>query len=216
MQRVLSLLNASAEFEFVHFCDETLFELPVEQWPSVDVLLCFHSNGFPIRRASHYVRLENERRRARGLPQPLLQLQDVVLQRKVLLNRLQVYQRLTEVCNVPCPSFLVVKRSRKYRVVCSESACSATQSEKQMFSQTLDEVRLCDQVIRKPFVEKPIDSNNHHIVIYYAGGMGQRRLFRKQNNQSSAYVPDRTLPLCLLLPNTLARVRVVHVCVFLC
>lgn len=41
-----------------------------------------------------------------------------------------------------------------------------------------DAILVGDKVIEKPFVEKPVDGENHNVFIYYKGG-GGRRLFRK-------------------------------------
>lgn len=49
-----------------------------------------------------------------------------------------------------------------------------------------DSIEIGGEVFEKPFVEKPINSNNHNIYIYYhskAGG-GSKRLFRKVGNKS--------------------------------
>ncbi|KAJ1937242.1 inositol hexakisphosphate and diphosphoinositol-pentakisphosphate kinase, partial [Linderina macrospora] len=52
-----------------------------------------------------------------------------------------------------------------------------------------DTLRVGDQVICKPFVEKPCDAEDHNIFIYYsrAQGGGVRKLFRKIGNKSSEF-----------------------------
>ena len=50
-----------------------------------------------------------------------------------------------------------------------------------------------DQVLQKPFVEKPLDAEDHRVRIYYprTDGGGMKELFRKNKaNQSSMYFPS--------------------------
>lgn len=45
--------------------------------------------------------------------------------------------------------------------------------------------------LKKPFVEKPFDAENHEVCIYYpeADGGGRKMLFRKKTNSCSSYQP---------------------------
>jgi Diphosphoinositol pentakisphosphate kinase 2 N-terminal domain len=51
--------------------------------------------------------------------------------------------------------------------------------------------RMRPAVITKPFVEKPVEADDHSVYVYYPE-RGVRQLFRKTKNQSSRFLPDAT------------------------
>ena len=61
------------------------------------------------------------------------------------------------------------------------------------FTEKEDSILINGSELKKPFVEKPFDGDDHNICIYYhsAFGGGRQELFRKIGNQSSTYSSTR-------------------------
>ena len=57
------------------------------------------------------------------------------------------------------------------------------------FIEAEDFIQVGGTIIHKPFVEKPVDANDHNVCVYYpmASGGGSKRLFRKIHNVSSEF-----------------------------
>jgi hypothetical protein len=77
---------------------QVILNKPVEEWPICSVLLCWHSQSFPLEKAQQYVRMRR----------PFV-VNDVFSQ-DLLLDRRKVYQTLQE-HNVPTPTHIVVSRT---------------------------------------------------------------------------------------------------------
>ena len=55
-----------------------------------------------------------------------------------------------------------------------------------------DHIEVNGVVVHKPFVEKPVDADDHNIAIYYpsSAGGGCKKLFRKVGDRSSEFYPE--------------------------
>ena len=54
MKEILTRVEAFGEFQIVIFGDNCILNQPVEEWPKVDALISFYSNGFPLQKAEQY------------------------------------------------------------------------------------------------------------------------------------------------------------------
>ena len=162
MSEILNRLPQD-EFEIVLFGDATLLHSPIEEWPLCDALIAFFSNGFPMDKAERYVTLRK----------PIL-VNDLTKQR-LLMDRRSVYSTL-QAHGIPVPRHVSVD----------------FEDTTQNIEQFDDYIVVDGTRMDKPFVEKPIDGENHNIHIYYpmSAGGGCKHLFRKIGNRSSEFHPS--------------------------
>ncbi|KAI0702858.1 histidine phosphatase superfamily-domain-containing protein [Cytidiella melzeri] len=164
------------------FGDKVILDEDVENWPRCDVLISFFSTDFPLDKAISYVKLR----------QPF----------SLLWDRRLVGAVLDHV-GVPTPRRLEVSRDGGPKV---DPELRALMKERLGITlggfQVTPEVTLSedgnaiiidDQVLEKPFVEKPVSGEDHNVYIYFPGGHG-RRLFRKVGNKSSELDPTLNHP----------------------
>ncbi|KND03257.1 inositol polyphosphate kinase VIP1 [Spizellomyces punctatus DAOM BR117] len=188
MRNILNRLLSSGDFEAVVFGDKVILDEDVENWPSCDFFISFFSNGFPLQKAIDYVQLRR----------PFC-VNDVPMQ-QVLWDRRLVLQILDAV-NVPTPRRLIthcgddpvvpqntLDRLNKLGIQIPTGPQPVVHAE--MVDE--DTIRVGDQLIKKPFVEKPVSGEDHNIFIYYSRAMGGgvRKLFRKVGNKSSEFCPE--------------------------
>ncbi|KAG2489657.1 hypothetical protein HYH03_011935 [Edaphochlamys debaryana] len=166
MKEILERLTAWGEFEVIIFGDDVILEKPTDEWPHVECLLCWHSDGFPLKKAQEYIL--NRR--------PFL-VNDVFMQ-DALLDRRRVYKLLVEK-NIPVPTHIIVERE----------GLSSGFTDPPGFVEDEDYVELNGQRIYKPFVEKPVSGEDHNIWVYYPHSMGGgvKYLFRKVDDKASKY-----------------------------
>ncbi|KAF9424618.1 hypothetical protein BGZ94_008025 [Podila epigama] len=191
MRNILDRLLTNGPFEAIIFGDKCILDEDVKAWPACDFFISFFSRGFPLRKAIEYVKLRtpfcvNE-----------VDLQTLLWDRRVVME-------LLDQIGVPTPRRLSVDRDggpqldARVRQKLQLRGVSVVENRPVPEFKVIDQdtLQIGDQIITKPFVEKPVSGEDHNIHIYYhsSTGGGGRRLFRKVANKSSEYDPDLTEP----------------------
>ncbi|XP_039009838.1 inositol hexakisphosphate and diphosphoinositol-pentakisphosphate kinase VIP2-like isoform X2 [Hibiscus syriacus] len=166
MRQILDRIKAFGEFEILYFGDKVILEDPIESWPVCDCLIAFYSSGFPLEKAEAYADLRKPFLVNELEPQHLLH------------DRRKVYERL-KMFGISVPRYALVNREAPYQ-------------ELDYFIEDEDYVEVHGNLFWKPFVEKPVDGDDHSIMIYYpsSAGGGMKELFRKVGNRSSEFHPE--------------------------
>jgi len=209
-RNILNRLISKGEFEVVVFGDKVILDEDIENWPVCDFLISFYSDGFPLDKAIAYVKARK----------PFC-VNDVPMQ-QILWDR-RICLRILDKINVPTPRRVEVNRDGGPRVVSQELArhlketagidIQGPEDGDRLSSPLPRKVELLDDgdtlsvdgnLLRKPFVEKPVSGEDHNICIYYpkSQGGGARKLFRKIGNKSSELVPGLTVPRAILEEGT--------------
>jgi inositol hexakisphosphate/diphosphoinositol-pentakisphosphate kinase len=175
MAEILSRLDESL-FRVVFFGDDLILNRPIEEWPAnIDVLIAFYSKGYPLQKAKDYVQLRR----------PFC-LNDLDMQER-LQDRRMVYD-LLEASGIDVPRHIFFSQDG-YKSTGSGDGNKQGETTVKEFD---DHIEVNGVSIHKPFVEKPVDADDHNIAIYYptSAGGGCKKLFRKIGNRSSEFYPD--------------------------
>eukprot|EP00899_Mesostigma_viride_P005502 jgi/Mesvir1/14953/Mv14625-RA.1 len=176
MEQILKRLTKFEEFEVVKFTDEMILTRPVEEWPKCEALISFFSEGFPLPKAEAYVKLRK--------PFVFNSLET----QYALLDRRRMYTMLVA-AGIPTPTHIIVTRDDGHDA-CGNLGNFPINDDR--FREEEEYVELDGVKIQKPFVEKPVDGEDHCINIYYprSAGGGMKTLFRKTGDRSSLFHPE--------------------------
>eukprot|EP00980_Cylindrotheca_fusiformis_P002959 scaffold683_cov124-Cylindrotheca_fusiformis.AAC.28 len=175
MAEILSRLDETL-FHVVFFGDDMILNHPIEDWPVCEVLIAFFSKGYPLAKAKEYVSLRK--------PFILNNLES----QELLKDRRKVYD-LLEASGIDVPRHVYVSLD-DYVSTGTGDGNGSSEREVREFD---DHIEVNGISIDKPFVEKPVDADDHNIAIYYpsSAGGGCKKLFRKIGNRSSEFYPGR-------------------------
>ena len=163
MKALLRRLEASGVFDIIIFGDEMILNQPIDEWPKVECLIAFYSSGFPLEKAIDYVKLVK--------PIEINRLD----KQRLLRDRLAMYETL-KTYEIPCPDYTFIDHLNP---------------RGKAFEEADDYIVYDGRKLVKPFVEKPIDGDDHNIWIYYppSVGGGCKKLIRKTDDKSSEFDP---------------------------
>ncbi|ODV84307.1 hypothetical protein CANARDRAFT_236049 [[Candida] arabinofermentans NRRL YB-2248] len=184
-RQILNRLIENGEFDTVIFGDKVILDESIENWPTCDFLVSFFSTGFPLDKAIEYQKLRK--------PYTLndLSMQKILWDRRLCLQILQH-------AGVPTPDRVVISRDggpfidEDLKIKLKSLGVNCEEVPEPHWEMPDDDTLIVDgKTIKKPFVEKPVDGEDHNVYIYYAkkNGGGGRRLFRKIGNKSSEFDP---------------------------
>ncbi|XP_058944344.2 inositol hexakisphosphate and diphosphoinositol-pentakisphosphate kinase 2 isoform X5 [Pocillopora verrucosa] len=170
MREILGRMSAFDCMDIFVFPDDIILNVPVEEWPICDCLISFYSSGFPLEKAIEYTKLRKP-----------FSLNDLEMQ-YALMDRPTMYS-LLESAGIETPRHAILLRD-------DDGNPSNTK-----FVELDDSVQIGDMIFHKPFVEKPVDAEDHNVYIYFPSriGGGSQRLFRKVGDRSSVYSPESSV-----------------------
>ncbi|XP_052218982.1 inositol hexakisphosphate and diphosphoinositol-pentakisphosphate kinase 2-like isoform X4 [Dreissena polymorpha] len=158
MKEILRRLSRFEHLQIEVLDEETIVQKAVTDWPVVDAFIAFFSTGFPLEKAIEY----------KNLYHPYV-VNDLEAQ-YTLKDRREVYKILVRE-GIEHPRYAVMNREEE---------------EKGTFEENEDAIEVNGMSFQRPFVEKPVNAEDHNINIYFpvSAGGGCQRLFRKVRHWS--------------------------------
>ncbi|KAH0574500.1 Inositol-hexakisphosphate/diphosphoinositol-pentakisphosphate 1-kinase [Spironucleus salmonicida] len=210
MQAILKkIMQETKTLEIKIFSEEMILNEPIENWPDdVFAAIAFHSTGFPINKVIQYVKKRNitvvngsiENQKIlfnRGYIKHLLNNHNVPQPQFIIIHRQRVYcqdcqtiqkqilsQNKGKLTSKTCSCEFVLKQEQDYPVL-KQNCLTCQYKDPQTLIQTNDYIDYNGRKLNRPFIEKPMDADNHNVYIYTKTGI--IKLFRKIENKASSF-----------------------------
>ncbi|KAJ5767891.1 hypothetical protein N7533_000474 [Penicillium manginii] len=186
-QNILTRLQSKGEFEVIVFGDKVILDEAVENWPAIAYAKLrkpFCVNDLPMQQVLWDRRLCLMILDQMGVPTP--KRLEVNRDGGPVLESAELAQHIYKLTGV------------KLDGPEDGTGGGAPRTQKVSMSEDGEALVVDGKVFRKPFVEKPVNGEDHNIHIYFPNdqqyGGGGRRLFRKVGNKSSEYDPELSVP----------------------
>ncbi|TBU06488.1 putative histidine phosphatase [Hamiltosporidium magnivora] len=155
---------------------------PPEEWPAFDVIISFYHTTLPFKQVIKYLSLNYS-----YCPNNLL-LQYALFDRRII-------KKILESMNVNTPRSIFYNKTplaipNVIIKIIEQRFCIKLDFEFEEMKEFEDSIQIGNKIIKRPFIEKPANNENHNIYVYYCKNLGVRKLFRKSANKSSSLVYD--------------------------
>lgn len=180
--RILKNFEDDDLFVVKMFPEVDILQKEPEKWPLCHFFISFYSNGFPIYKAIKYTKVRKPFH-LNDLPMQVL-MQDRRFLLKVLeMNNIPTVRRLVTQRNGP---FIIEKEIRELVEATGTTIPNFSNEYRNVEVIDEDTLKIGNEIIRKPFVEKPVSAEDHNVYVYYpkSQGGGVRKLYRKVSRAS--------------------------------
>ncbi|EJW02223.1 hypothetical protein EDEG_03341 [Edhazardia aedis USNM 41457] len=184
LQKLLDRLKKHHNIEILD--EECILNVPVCLWPQSDVLISFYHNHLPFAKVLSYINLTN-----------IHCINDFNMQ-YCLFDRRVVYMILQKL-KIPVPCHIFINRdninmppsiakyvSDRFNLNLEIPKLADETNLIECYCEIKKEgyIKVGEKILHRPFIEKPVNSEDHNIFVYLENNT-VRKLFRKKGNVSS-------------------------------
>ncbi|KAM0675661.1 inositol hexakisphosphate and diphosphoinositol-pentakisphosphate kinase [Gurleya vavrai] len=165
------------DYDVYIFNDSQILNDPIESWPRVDFLISFYHTNLPLTKVFLYTQTFK------------INCINDLFHQFALFDRRIIYKILNAI-GVNTPDHFFVNRdqinlNKEFKEYLEKKFNISLKLELNEIKEFETFIEVDNKKLYKPFVEKPANAEDHNIYIYLKNGT-VRKLFRKQENKSSA------------------------------